>query len=153
MRVTDRIESIAAVFFPDGTRPDGPASLSRGDRFTVAKTLIQAFYAVLFFIALGSLYSWSAWFEVTEMTLRWPVFWLRFTRIDVGVGLILWAYLLGSLLGLAFCRFRWARIVVFVTLLEFLAFKFSFGSINHGDHLGVLLAFVLILLPRGCCVW
>ena len=39
--------------------------------------------------------------------------------------------------------------MIFVSLLEHLALKFSFGAVNHGDHLGVLVAFVLIFLPAG----
>jgi hypothetical protein len=46
-------------------------------------------------------------------------------------------------------RYRWARVLVFVSLLEHMALKFSFGAVNHGDHLGVLVSFVLIFLPEG----
>ena len=98
---------------------------------------------------MGSLYAWPGYLDTTELTPRWPVFWLRYVDLEVGISLILWFYLLGSALGLTLAKYRWARVVVFLSLLEFLAFRFSFGSINHGDHLGVLLSFMLIFLPPG----
>jgi hypothetical protein len=149
LRATTRIESIAAFFCPPVTDPDGAGYLSRTDRYVAARTLVQAYYAVLFFVAVGSLYDWPRYLGTTELIPRWPVFWLGYVDLETGISLILWFYLLGSVCGLALSRYRWARVVVFLSLLEFLAFKFSFGSINHGDHLGVLLSFVVIFLPVG----
>ncbi|MEJ2086334.1 MAG: hypothetical protein P8Y44_11750 [Acidobacteriota bacterium] len=149
MRATNRLESIAALFFPRSSQPEGAASLLRSDHYVAARSLIQAFYAILFFLALGSLYSWPGYLEAIDLTPRWPILWLRFVDQELGIALILCLHLLGGLAGLAYCKYRWARVLAFVSLLEFLAFKFSFGSINHGDHLGLLLSFTLIFLPAG----
>ncbi len=149
MRAATRIESIAAFFCRPKSDLDGASSLSRSDRYVAARTLVQAYYAVLFFIAVGSLYAWPGYLDTTELIPRWPVFWLRYVDLERGISLILWFYLVGSALGLILAKYRWARVVVFLSLLEYLAFKFSFGSINHGDHLGVLLSFMMIFLPPG----
>ncbi len=150
MRKRNRIEKIAAFFQPAKPAPtgSGPALLSR-ERFTVAQTLIAAYYAVLFFFAAGELFSWSGYLNTVDLTPRWPVFWLRFVGTGAGVAAILWLHLCGGILAATLSRFRWARIVIFVSLLEYLALKFSFGAVNHGDHIGVLIAFVLIFLPDG----
>ena len=139
MRATTRIESIASFFCRRKTDPDGASTLSRSDRYVAARTLVQAYYAILFFFAMGSLYAWPGYLDTTELTPRWPIFWLRYVDLETGISLILWFYLLGSAIGLTLAKYRWARVVVLLSLLEFLAFRFSFGSINHGDHLGVLL--------------
>ncbi|HEX5760337.1 MAG TPA: hypothetical protein VF121_14205 [Thermoanaerobaculia bacterium] len=151
MKSKSRVEAVAAFFRP---RTAGPAArraafLWRAERFVAAQALIGAFYAVLLFFALGHLFSWQGYLSATGLTPRWPVFWLRWVDVRTGIAFILWFHLLGGLLGVTLSGYRWARILVFCSWLEFLAFIYSFGSINHGDHLGLLLSFVLIFLPRG----
>jgi len=148
VRRRSRIEALVAFFRP---AHGGSASLllSR-ERFTAAQTLVAAYYAVLFFFAAGELFSWQKELAAGDLALRWPVFWLRFAGTGgAGVAAILWLHLLGGLLAVTLARYRWARVVVFVSLLEHMALEFSFGAVNHGDHLGVLVAFVLIFLPAG----
>ena len=149
MRASGRIEAIGAWFFPPPSAAAGVDTLLRNDRLVAARTLVQAYYAILVFLALGSLYSWPGLLQSTELMPRWPLFWIRWVDLDTGIGAVLWLYLIGSLIGLIYCGHRWARVLVFVSTLEFFALKFSFGSINHGDHLGVLITFMLILLPSG----
>jgi hypothetical protein len=151
VRRRSRIERLVAFFRP-AHGGSAPLLLSR-ERFTSAQTLVAAYYAVLFFFAAGELFTWqeylNAGVNAGDLTLRWPVFWLRFVGGGAGIAAILWLHLLGGLLGVTLSRYRWARVVVFVSLLEHMALKFSFGAVNHGDHLGVLIAFVLIFLPAG----
>ncbi len=151
MRKRNRIEAIAAFFQPKAV-PGGSRStldLFSRERFTAAQTLIGAYYAILFFFAAGELFSWAGYLSTTEITPRWPLFWLRFVGTGAGITAILWLHLFGGVLAATLSRYRWARVVIFVSLLEYLALKFSFGAVNHGDHLGVLIAFVLIFLPDG----
>ncbi len=135
------------------SRAAGPATSGsvflRRESFFRGQALVTAFYAVLLFLALNQLFSWQELLATTSLSPRWPVFWLRYVDLRSGIALILWFHLLGGLLGVALSGHRWARILVFCSLLELLAFRFSFGSVNHGDHLGLLLSFVLIFLPRG----
>lgn len=151
MRERTRSEKIAAFFRPAATEPAarGAGLLTDRSRFASAQGIVSAFYAVLFFLAASNLYSWQELLSATELVPRWPVFWLRYVDLRSGIAAILWLNLLGGLLAVALPGHRWARIVVFFSWLELLAFRFSFGSINHGDHLGVLLSFVLIFLPAG----
>ncbi len=104
---------------------------------------------MLAFLAIGNLYAWPELAAQTTFTPRWPVAWLRFVDPATGIALILWLHLAAGLAGVALARHRLVRVLVFVSTLELLAFKFSFGAVNHGDHLGVLLAFALIFLPEG----
>lgn len=151
MSARGRSARIAAFFRP---RSAGPAAeraglLIRRERFAAAQTLVSAFYAVLFFFSFGDLFAWPEILGRTGLEPRWPVFWLRWVDTGGGIAFILWLHLAGGLLAVALCRFRAARIAVFVTLLEFLALRYSVGPVNHGDHLGLLLSFVLIFLPAG----
>lgn len=147
MRRRSRVEALADFFRP--ARGGSGALLLSRERFTAAQTLIAAFYAVLFFFAAGELFSWPEYLNAGDLTPRWPVFWLRFVDVRMGIAAILGLHLLGGLLGVTLSRYRWARVAVFVSLLEHMALKFSFGAVNHGDHLGVLVSFVLIFLPDG----
>ena len=151
MRGRSRVERVAAWF---RTRPAPPAGagavlLLHRERFATAQALITAFYAVLLFFALNNLFAWPEYLATTSLTPRWPVFWLRYVDLRSGIGAILWFHLLCALLAVTCSGYRLARILIFCSWLEFLAFRYSFGGINHGDHLGLLLAFVLIFLPAG----
>jgi hypothetical protein len=152
VRRRSRIEALVAFFRP--ARGGSASLLLSSERFTAAQTLVAAFYAVLFFFAVGELFSWqeylNAGVNAGDLALRWPVFWLRFAGTGgAGIAAILWLHLIGGVLGVTLCRDRWARVVIFVSLLEHMALKFSFGAVNHGDHLGILVAFMLIFLPDG----
>ena len=151
MKSKGRVEAIAAFFRPRHAVPgaERTALLASRERFAAAQALISAFYAVLLFFALSNLFSWQDYLNATELTPRWQLFWLRFVDTHAGIVFILWFHLLGGLLGVTLSGYRFARILVFCSWLEFLALRYSFGSINHGDHLGLLLTFVLIFLPPG----
>ncbi|MFY9822709.1 MAG: hypothetical protein WAM82_15085 [Thermoanaerobaculia bacterium] len=146
-RRRSRIESWMAFFRP--ARGGSTTLLLSRERFTAAQTLVAAYYAILFFFAAGELFAWQGYLTAGELAPRWPIVWLRFVDTRAGIAAILWLHLLGGLLAVTLVRYRWARIVIFVSLLEHMALKFSFGAVNHGDHLGVLIAFVLIFLPAG----
>jgi hypothetical protein len=141
------IDRLVAFFQP---AHGGAASLllSR-ERFTAAQALVAAFYSVLFFFAAGEVFSWQGYLGAGDLVPRWPVVWLRFVDTRAGIAAILGLHLLGGILAVTLTRYRWARVLVFVSLLEHMALKFSFGAVNHGDHLGVLVSFVLIFLPDG----
>ncbi len=151
VRAIGRLEAIAAFFRPPTDLPAATraALLMAKERFATAQALIGAFYAVLLFFALSQLFSWQEFLSSTSLTPRWPVFWLQYVETRTGIALILWAHLLSLLLAIALPGVRLVRVLAFCCLLELLAYRFSFGSINHGDHLGLLLSFVLIFLPRG----
>lgn len=147
----DRVEGLAAWFRPrtGALAGQGTVRLTQEWRLASAQALISAFYAVLLFFAVSDLFSWQEYLSATSLTPRWPVFWLRYVDVRFGVGLILWFRLAGGLIGITLSRHRGARILVCLSLLEFLAFKYSFGAVNHGDHLGLLLTFGLVFLPSG----
>ena len=155
MKSKRRVDAIVAFFRPRAAPPAVSAGAMRGalllakERFAAAQALAGAFYAVLLFLALSQLFSWQELLGTASLTPRWPVFWLEYVELRSGIALILWAHLLSLLAAVAFPGSRLVRVLVFVSLLELLAFRFSFGSVNHGDHLGLLLSFVLIFLPRG----
>ncbi len=67
--------------------------------------------------------------------------------LRAGVLGILTGYLATTFLGAVFSHRRWARLLAFLGLLEFVALENSFGKINHAHHLWVLTAFLLVFLP------
>ena len=154
-RRRSRLEALA-----DRLRAGGPPAeggpvepLSGRERFASAQAIVSAFYAVLFFFAAGQLYAWKGYLAATDLDPRWPVAWIDWLEPRTGIATVLWLHLAGGVAAVTLTRYRWARIFVFVSLLEFLALRFSYGAINHGAHLGLLLAFVLIFLPDGWRSW
>ncbi|MDX1502673.1 MAG: hypothetical protein R3325_09955 [Thermoanaerobaculia bacterium] len=150
-----RLETVAAWLRPRRPRPPGEAVLllSGRERFASGQAILSAFYAVLFFLAAGQIYSWQGYLAATELDPRWPVLWMPWLEPKTAISIVLWLHLAGGVAALTLVRYRWGRVLVFLSLLQFLAFRFSFGAINHGAHLGLLLAFVLIFLPTGWRGW
>lgn len=66
------------------------------------------------------------------------MYWLNYVNSQSGILAILWIGLISSLLAITFPNWRVTRILVFISLLEFIAFSNSFGKINHGQHLSIL---------------
>ena len=146
-----RIDRLAAFFRPSSGVPAGEraAKLLAPATFLRSRVLVQAYYAALLYLAVANLFSWKDLLQARELTPRWPVRWLAWVDLESGIGWILALHLIAAILGVSLGRFRAVRVIVFIALLEFVAFRFSFGAVNHGDHLGVLLSFVLIFLPDG----
>lgn len=119
------------------------------EKFTHTQAIIRAFYAIIFFFSITNIPFWSQYLNKTELAPLWPVYWLNYVNIYWGITAILWFHLIGGFLAVTCVRWRTARILVFLSLLEFLALKNSFGKIGHSDHLSLLLSFVLIFLPFG----
>jgi hypothetical protein len=154
-RARPTLDRIAAWFAPRvAAAPAARRAVLLTDprRFATAQALIAAFYAALLFLAASNLYAWPELLATTELRPRWPVVWLRWVDLRAGIAAILGFNLLVAVVGVAASGWRWVRILAFVSWLELLALRFSFGSINHGDHLGLLIAFVLIFLPAGWSV-
>jgi hypothetical protein len=111
------------------------------------RVVVRCYYAAILFFAVLSLSDWAELLERTNVLPLWPVAWLRLVEPRTGILVILVVFLAGALLGAILPEQRWARIVAFTGLFEFVALQNSFGKINHSWHLWVLTSFLLIFLP------
>lgn len=105
-----------------------------------------------FFPAFWILAHTPRWQEVAfprHADLLWPVKWLAWFEIDQAGPALLGLTVVGSLVGALAAEFRWARLIAFVCLLEFLGLKFAYGKIHHLMHSWLLVLFVFIFFPRG----
>ena len=116
--------------------------------FGVAQGLIRAFYCLALFLAI------ARYPEIvhpgrmpSSALLLWPVEWLSQVPSTAGYIAVFGLQTAGSLLGAAFCQWRWARVLAFLGLLEAVALNNSNVKIGHSMHLLVLLAFLLVFLP------
>lgn len=115
-----------------------------------SQSLIRVFYAFAVFQALADMDSWSGFIARESIDPLWPVFWLGHGDPADGILLaILVIHLISALTALCVPESRAARIFFFIAFFEMLAFRNSFGKINHWGHLMLLVAFILIFLPKG----
>ena len=121
--------------------------LSKKEQFRQAQVIIRIFYLIIFFFEARKFANWTNILSKTNLEPLWPVYWLNYVNVQFGILLILSLGLISSLLAITFPNWRITRILVFLSLLEFLAFQNSFGKIGHGGHLSILLSFILIFLP------
>jgi len=138
----------ARRFFGPFDHPSSPRALHRQtESFQAARIIVRCYYVVVLFFAVATVRDWSGYLDRQEVLTLWPVWWLDIVPLRGGMLGILSGYLVVAFLGAVFPDRRWARTMVFVGLLEFVALDNSFGKINHNHHLWVLTAFLLIFLP------
>lgn len=114
-----------------------------------ARTLVQAYYAGLLYLAFTDAPGWAELAGRSEAGLRWPVLWMRATGVEAGALLVLAAHLGGALAAAAAPGRRWCRALAALGLFEHTALVYSNGKIGHSLHLWVLTSLVLVLLPDG----
>ena len=83
MKRRDLSRRILAFLSPRRSEPGAvrAAVLGSAARWSAAQATISAFYAALFFLSANHLYSLQELLAVTELSPRWPVFWLRFVDL------------------------------------------------------------------------
>lgn len=114
-----------------------------------ARVLIRAGY---FFPALWMLSQATDWQQISRPVapdLLWPNLWLALAPIEIAGPALFWASIACALVGAVFCQWRPMRVLVFVSLLQFLSLKFALGKIHHLMHAWLLVTFVWIFLPTG----
>lgn len=135
-------------FFAGRIRSPSHCALQRQTAaFHTARVIVRCYYVGLLFLAATTMDGWPVYLGRTEVLPLWPVHWLREVPLHAGILWILIGYLATTFLGAVFSRRRWARLVAFLGVLEFVAMDNSFGKINHAHHLWVLTAFLLVFLP------
>jgi hypothetical protein len=139
----------ARRFFAGRDHPSSREAFRRQTgSFPTAQIVVRCYYVVLLFFGVAIIHDWSAYLDRLEAIPLWPVCWLRVVPLRAGILGILIGYPATTFLGAVFPRQRWARLLAFLGLFEFVAMDNSFGKINHSNHLWVLTAFVLVFLPN-----
>ena len=114
-----------------------------------AQTLVRAFYALVTYMATQVVPDFSGLTRERDLLALWPVAWLEWLPPGHGATVVCVAFLVMALVAAAAPGPRWVRVVLFVTLLQYVALRNSEGRISHSLHLPVLTALILIFLPRG----
>ncbi|MHA1563882.1 MAG: hypothetical protein ACTSX7_01105 [Alphaproteobacteria bacterium] len=118
------------------------------EHFTSAYWLVRAFYVATLYMAYEEMsVLWRIARSAESIEPLWPVFWVSEPRIS-GI-VILTSLVFAGLLGVLFTSSRLVRLLVFVTILEATAYRFSFGAINHANHFWLWTAFCFAFLPSG----
>jgi len=124
--------------------------LRKQKHFNKAQLIIKIFYFLLFWLAFESTGGWERYMNISAIEPLWPIYWIKcVTPYSSACYAILVAYLITTLSGIVFSRFRVVRFFIFLGLLQYSALTNSFGKINHGLHLYVMISFLLIFLPNG----
>lgn len=129
--------------------PENGIFSSIESRAAQGRLLIRAFYAFLLFLAVSSIPELAGLSRSRELGLLWPVAWLAWMDLENGIRLLFSFFLLASLAVALWPGSRVGRVAVFVGLICFVALKNSEGKIGHSLHLPVLVAMILIALPKG----
>ncbi|MEM6883780.1 MAG: hypothetical protein AAF571_02020 [Verrucomicrobiota bacterium] len=132
---------------PTARTPDWSALTRQNAR---CQMLVRAFYAFLTFKIMFEQDLWLSFMGRDSMEPLWPVWWMGSgSPSDLHVQLILYANLAAAILVLILPQFRALRIFCFLAFLQYVAFRNSFGKINHWGHLLLFTSFLFIFLPSG----
>jgi hypothetical protein len=125
------------------------AFAAQSKAYKQAKLLVRCYYACSLYFALALMPDWAGLMDRNMPVPLWPVAWLAHVPLHMGIGAILWLYLLGSLAAAMLPEKRWARVIAFAGLFEWVAFNNSYGKIGHSMHLWMLTSALLIFLPKS----
>lgn len=136
---------------PSGTASrDGEGVFARQERqFTTAQIIIRCFYAFTLYYAVTQCTEFTNLSYRMHFTPLWPVEWISVFPGPRNLSIVALAafYALACVAGAFFASHRAARGLVFVGMLEYFAFRNSFGKIGHSTHLFVMTALLLVFLP------
>lgn len=116
--------------------------------FIKAQYLVNIFYALSIFIVFKDIGLINKFSDINNLEFLWPVAWVKYFHISGSFNFIYIILLASSILCALNPNNRFLRIVFFLSFLEFLAFKFSLGKINHSSHSWLFASFIFIFLPR-----
>lgn len=114
-----------------------------------ASSLVQVFYVLLLFQAVGSYNAWLLMLDREGAQPLWSVLWVQamsWSEVVFFVGLL---YFFGAVLAALYPSNAFARFLALLGVFLFDSLKYSFGKIDHNNHLLVGVAAILIFLPRA----
>jgi hypothetical protein len=122
-----------------------------------AKFIVGIFYFAVFTTSVQTFSyfyqfpSWSTLLASRQLFVPlWSSQWILWLDWEFAVRMILMVHFGGSLLAMIFWeRWRWARIIAFISTFQYLSLISSFGKIDHYMHIMIVVEFMLIFLPQN----
>lgn len=113
------------------------------------QTIVPVFYGISFILVFNWIYGYQAYRAIQPEQALWPthLFLILFSP-EQFYHFILWFLIFSLSLSLYLWRYRFLRISSFLAIFLCLAAKFSFGKINHSEHIYIFISFFFIFLPR-----
>ena len=124
--------------------------------YTKGSTLVAIFYFFVFLIAFQSITfstQFPSWTDIvaSEHFFRpqWSSKWISYFDWKFAIRFIYIFFITSSILGIIFWRqSTFVRILVSVSIIQFLSLISSFGSVDHYLHMMVITSIVLVFLPK-----
>ena len=117
--------------------------------FELAYTLVRVYYGATLYLLVERLDQWSQGLALKEIFPLWPVAWVKLVGIPTAVHVIMTVFLIATLLSTLFPEKRIFRALLFVSLLEFVAFSKAFNNIGLTWNSWLGVGFFFIFLPDG----
>jgi hypothetical protein len=114
-----------------------------------AVVLVRAFYLLGLMLLIVETNQWTNLRAVATVDPLWPAWWVDTTDPGRHIDAILIAHAGATALAAFLPRLRTARVLVSLTLFQYLSVKFGFGKINHSSHAWLFTSVVFILLPTA----
>lgn len=119
--------------------------------FLRAQNLVRFYYFCLLFF---SVFLFTNWWDVSFVTQSvispfWPTSWIYLVSPIFAVYSIRLLFIAGAFLAAVFPEQRFARVVAFLGLIEFVSLYASFWKLDVDWYTWILVAFLLIFLPKG----
>lgn len=116
-----------------------------------ASVIVLCFYVYQMTALTYAFSNWNQWSKTAFVDPIWIIAFLSDLFPGFAIAICNGLFILGTVSAVLFHKKRWARVAFVVGSFMSLALSNSYGKIDHGGYLTLLLAFVLIFLPDGGC--
>lgn len=129
--------------------PNFTAYASRTEALVTAQHLVRFFYYALLFVSLLLFVGWwdSASASQGSISPFWPTSWIVYVDQTFAVYFIRLLFITGALLASVMPEKRWARLLAFLGLIQFVSLYMSFWQLDVDWYPWVVAAFLFIFLP------
>lgn len=113
--------------------------------------LVRFFYFGLFFLAVFNAMQINSLLALNPDGFRpiWPIYWANFASYTNVVFIVVFIFLVASLIGAYFYWHSLGRFIAFFGIFQFHGFDSSFGHPSHQWYLWLYVAFWLLFLPKA----
>ena len=135
------------LLFARPTRPVVAGVFARQTKaWCDARVLVRTYYLVHLLFAAQAL-GWIERARGAAPSLLWPVTWMRFVGIEVGVVAVHVFSVAAALLAALCPHVRLLRALAWLGFFEAVGFTWSFGKISHSWHAWLWVGLCFVLLP------
>jgi len=137
------VDRLWKLFSVGDSGPPWESDIALG-RFSLVVRLV---YGAVLFTVVATAHDWGVWVQQDLQNALWPIFWLEWVPLSVGVAIVAGWVLVTGFLCLWDHVPLWRRVFFFLGLLQLAALGITQGTTSHYWHACIWICGLFCLLP------